>query len=100
MSDFGNYIKELRTQKNMSACKLAKVAGLSTTAISRIENGTGGVKVETLVNYMNILGITPNVIFEKLINSDIYKKSKKIFVIFVKRPNKIKLFMYIYAKTE
>lgn len=28
------------------------------------------------------------------------KKSKKIFVIFVKRPNKIKLFMYIYAKTE
>lgn len=38
MSDFGNYIKELRTQKNMSACKLAKVAGLSTTAISRIEN--------------------------------------------------------------
>ena len=42
-------------------------SSISVKYISRIENGTGGVKVETLVNYMNILGISPNVIFEKLI---------------------------------
>ena len=46
---------------------IAEKLGISVKYISRIENGTGGVKVETLVNYMNILGITPNVIFEKLI---------------------------------
>lgn len=39
MSEFGNYIRELRIKKNMSACKLARVADLSATAISRIENG-------------------------------------------------------------
>ncbi len=44
--------------------------GISVKYISRIENGTGGVKVETLVNYMNILGISPNVIFENLIVND------------------------------
>ena len=47
--------------------KIAEKLGISVKYISRKENGTGGVKVETLVNYMNILGISPNVIFEKLI---------------------------------
>lgn len=56
--------------------------GISVKYISRIENGTGGVKVETLVNYMNILGISPNVIFENLIVNDNLKPqmllSKKV----------------------
>ena len=49
---------------------MLKKLGISVKYISRIENGTGGVKVETLVNYMNILGISPNVIFENLIVND------------------------------
>ena len=57
----------------MTQEKIAEKLGISVKYISRIENGTGGVKVETLVNYMNILGISPNVIFSKLIVNDSLK---------------------------
>lgn len=63
----GEIFKEYRVKNKMTQEKIAEKLGISVKYISRIENGTGGVKVETLVNYMNILGITPNVIFEKLI---------------------------------
>ena len=63
----GNIIKEARESYNYTTEECAEKLGISVKYISRIENGTGGVKVETLVNYMNILGISPNVIFEKLI---------------------------------
>ena len=62
-----NIIKEARESYNYTTEECAEKLGISVKYISRIENGTGGVKVETLVNYMNILGISPNVIFEKLI---------------------------------
>ena len=63
----GEIFKEYRLKSKLTQEKIAEKLGISVKYISRIENGTGGVKVETLVNYMNILGITPNVIFEKLI---------------------------------
>jgi len=63
----GEVFKEYRIKNKLTQEKIAEKLGISVKYISRIENGTGGVKVETLVNYMNILGITPNVIFEKLI---------------------------------
>ena len=63
----GEVFKEYRVKNKLTQEKIAEKLGISVKYISRIENGTGGVKVETIVNYMNILGITPNVIFEKLI---------------------------------
>ncbi len=63
----GEVFKEYRVKNNLTQEKIAEKLGISVKYISRIENRTGGVKVETLVNYMNILGISPNVIFEKLI---------------------------------
>ena len=63
----GEVFKEYRVKNKLTQEKIAEKLGISVKYISRIENGTGGVKVETLVNYMNILWITPNVIFEKLI---------------------------------
>ena len=63
----GEVFKEYRVKNKLTQEKIAEKLGISVKYISRIENGTGGVKVETLVNYMKILGITPNVIFEKLI---------------------------------
>ena len=63
----GEVFKEYRVKNKLTQEKIAEKLGISVKYISRIKNGTGGVKVETLVNYMNILGITPNVIFEKLI---------------------------------
>ena len=63
----GEVFKEYRVKNNLTQEKIAEKLGISVKYMSRMENGTGGVKVETLVNYMNILGISPNVIFEKLI---------------------------------
>ena len=52
----GEVFKEYRVKNNLTQEKIAEKLGISVKYISRIENGTGGVKVETLVNYMNILG--------------------------------------------
>lgn len=68
----GEVFKEYRVKNKLTQEKIAEKLEISVKYISRVENGTGGVKVETLVNYMNILGISPNVIFEKLIvNKDL-----------------------------
>ena len=78
----GQIFKEYRTKNKLTQEEIAEKLEISVKYISRIENGTGGVKVETLVNYMNILGISPNIIFEKLIENDKLKRqielSKKI----------------------
>lgn len=66
----GDVFKEYRIKNKLTQEKIAEKLGISVKYISRIENGTGGVKVETLVNYMNVLSISPNVIFEKLIVND------------------------------
>ena len=73
----GEVFKEYRVKNKLTQEKIAEKLGISVKYISRIENGTGGVKVETLVNYMNILGISPNVIFGKLIvNKDLETQMK------------------------
>lgn len=66
----GEVFKKYRIKNKLTQEQIAEKLGISVKYISRIENGTGGVKVETLVNYMNILGISPNVIFGKLITTE------------------------------
>lgn len=63
----GEIFKEYRLKNGLTQEKIAEKLGISVKYISRIENGIGGVKVETLINYANILGISPNIIFDKLI---------------------------------
>lgn len=74
----GEIFKKYRIKNKLTQEKIAEKLGISVKYISRIENGTGGVKVETLVNYMNILGISPNVIFEKLITNENLKAQMKL----------------------
>lgn len=69
----GEIFKEYRLKNNLTQERIAEKLGISEKYISRIENGSGGVKVETLINYMNILGISPNVIFNKLIINESIK---------------------------
>ncbi len=83
----GEVFKEYRVKNKLTQEKIAEKLEISVKYISRVENGTGGVKVETLVNYMNILGISPNVIFEKLIVSkeleaqmELSKKASKLSI--------------------
>lgn len=78
----GEIFKQYRLKNKLTQEQIAEKLDISVKYISRIENGNGGVKVETLINYINILGITPNVIFDKLItNSSLIPQiqlSKKI----------------------
>lgn len=68
----GEIFKQYRVKNKLTQEKIAEKLGISVKYISRIENGTGGVKVETLVNYMNLLCISPNVLFSRLImNKDL-----------------------------
>lgn len=60
---FGKTLKQYRTKSHHTQEYLSENLGISLKYISRIENGNNGVKVETLIKYMNLLGITPNTIF-------------------------------------
>jgi len=63
----GEIFKEYRLKNGLTQEKIAEKLGISVKYISRIENGTGGVKVETLINYINVLCVSPNILFDKLI---------------------------------
>ena len=65
----GKVVKEYRLKNKLTQEEIAEKLEISAKYISRIENGSGGVKTETLVNYINLLGISPNVIFKDLINN-------------------------------
>lgn len=74
----GEIFKEYRIKNNLTQEKIAEKLGISVKYISRIENGIGGVKVETLVNYMDILCISPNVIFNRLLLNENLKKQLEL----------------------
>ena len=57
--NFGKILRDFRVKNNMTQEQLSEKLGISLKYISRIENGNNGVKTQTLINYMNILGITP-----------------------------------------
>lgn len=74
----GIIFKEYRIKNKLTQEKIAEKLGISVKYISRIENGSGGVKIETLVNYINILGISPNKLFANLIYNDLLKQEIQI----------------------
>ena len=69
-SAIGKKIKEYRVKNHLTQEELAEKLNISVKYVSRIENGNGGVKLETLINAMNLLGITPNIAFYDLIKND------------------------------
>lgn len=71
---FGKILRNYRIKSNFTQEQLAEKLGISVKYISRIENGNNGIKTQTLIKYMNILGITPNTLYKEfLINPDIKK---------------------------
>ena len=65
----GKILKKYRMRNRMTQEQLSEKLGISLKYISRIENGNNGVKTQTLINYMNILGITPNTIYASFISN-------------------------------
>ena len=72
---FGKILKTYRLKNCYTQEVMAEKLGISLKYISRIENGYSGIKTRTLINYMNILGITPNTIYKEFMtNKEIIKQ--------------------------
>ena len=68
----GEKIREMRNQAGLTQEQLAEKIGISVKYISRIETGKSGIKTQTLIKYINLLGITPNVFYKSFVdNSEI-----------------------------
>lgn len=79
---FGKILREFRIKSGLTQEQLSEKLGISLKYISRIENGNNGIKTQTLINYMNILGITPNTLYSEFLTNQEIKQnillSKKI----------------------
>ena len=67
--NIGKVLRDFRIKNKLTQEQLSEKLGISLKYISRIENGNNGVKTQTLINYMNILGLTPNTIYAPFINN-------------------------------
>ncbi|MCI8383550.1 MAG: helix-turn-helix transcriptional regulator [Clostridia bacterium] len=76
--NFGKILREFRVKNKLTQEQLSEKLGISLKYISRIENGNNGVKTQTLINYMNILGINPNTIYASLITNEKVAKNVEI----------------------
>ena len=72
---FGKVLREFRIKSGLTQEQLSEKLGISLKYISRIENGNNGVKTQTLIRYMDILGITPNLLYQEFITNPEAKKN-------------------------
>ncbi len=66
---FGKILRDFRLKANLTQEQLSEKLGISLKYISRIETGKSGIKTQTLIKYMNILGITPNTLYLEFIKN-------------------------------
>ena len=71
---FGKILREFRIKSGLTQEQLSEKLGISLKYISRIENGNNGIKTQTLIKYMNILGITPNTLYLDFLTTEKIKK--------------------------
>ena len=78
--DFGQTIKKYRVNAGLTQEQLSEKLGISLKYISRLENGYSGIKTQTLIRCMNILGIEPNILFSKFITNEDIKDNIQLSV--------------------
>ena len=76
--NFGKLLREYRLKNNLTQEQLSEKLAISLKYISRIENGNNGVKAQTLIKCMNILGITTDAIYRPFITNEEIIKSIEI----------------------
>lgn len=67
---FGKVLREFRIKKGLTQEQLSEKLGIFLKYISRIENGNNGIKTQTLIKYINILGFSPNIIYKDFIENE------------------------------
>lgn len=75
---FGKILKEYRLKNNLTQEKLSEELDISLKYISRVENGSDGLKVLNILMAINILGIDPNLIFGPFITNKDIKNNVEI----------------------
>ena len=55
--NFGKVLREFRVRNGYTQEQLSEKLGISLKYISRIENGYSGIKTQTIIKCMNLLGI-------------------------------------------
>lgn len=71
---FGKLIKQYRKKNKITQETLAEKLNISVKYISRVENGTSGLKTQSLLKCINILGIEPNLLYGPFITHEDVKK--------------------------
>ena len=71
---FGKILRDYRLKSKLTQDQLSEKVGISLKYISRIENGSSGIKSQTLIKYMNILGITPNILYKEFMTNEKIKR--------------------------
>ena len=78
--NFGHIIKKFRVKAGLTQEQLSEKLGISLKYISRLENGYSGIKIQTLIRCMNVLGIEPNILFSEFITNKDIKDNVKLSV--------------------
>lgn len=91
--NFGKILRDFRLKNKLTQEQLAEKLGISLKYISRIENGNSGLKTQTLINCMNILGITPNTIYAPFLTNSEVAKNIQISEKFASLPDEKKDFI-------
>jgi transcriptional regulator with XRE-family HTH domain len=66
---FGIILKQYRRRSGYTQSEISEKLGISEKYVSRIETGMGGISKETLTKYMNLLEISPNIMFKDFITN-------------------------------
>lgn len=66
---FGIIFQEYRQKNNITQEKFAEILAKSTKTISQIETGKDGTSKKTDIDFMNFLGITPNMLYKQFITN-------------------------------
>lgn len=67
----GSQIFKYRTNINMTQAELAEKTDTTSKFVSMLENGKTGIKIDTLIKYINVLNISPNELFDGLFNNSL-----------------------------
>lgn len=62
----GTQILKYRTLKNMTQAELAEKTDTTSKFVSQLENGKTGIKIDTLLKYISVLDISPNIVLDGL----------------------------------
>ncbi|MBS4914059.1 MAG: helix-turn-helix transcriptional regulator [Veillonella sp.] len=88
LEKIGARIKELRKKKKYSQSELMRLVGINThSTISKLENGTIGLSIDSVIKYADALGTTPEYLLFGITNGLTLKHMDEQTKTFVSNPD-------------